>query len=231
MNNFLQVYTIIGNPIFCSGIENLIRTKLNCKLEFIQYKELKHFIEQSNTQNKGHEILIYEVQKIKNSDFNQLLSLNKRCNNLKILIITSHINVSDIKLLFEIGVTGIVGKNIPSEEFISYFKKLLKGEKVLSTEYWNLVIEYFFNSVDNIDEDDQKQKCKDKILMYANLTKREKEILNYICDGKNTREISEELFISSHTVETHRRKILTKLGVKNTASMVKVAIKSNLITV
>jgi len=93
-----------------------------------------------------------------------------------------------------------------------------------------LVIEYFFNSVEGADSVESKI-CDKKILIYTNLTKREKEILGYICDGKSTREISEQLFISLHTVETHRRKILTKLGVKNTASMVKVAIKSNLITV
>lgn len=230
MNGFLQVYTIIANPIFCSGIENLIRTKLKFELEFVQYEELKQFIGQSITPNKGSEILIYEVQRFKNSDFNQLLNLKTTHKNLKILIITSHINVSDIKLLFEIGVTGIIGNNISPEEFIKFFKKSLKGEKVLSPEYWNLVIEYFFNSVEGADSVESKI-CDKKILIYTNLTKREKEILGYICDGKSTREISEQLFISLHTVETHRRKILTKLGVKNTASMVKVAIKSNLITV
>lgn len=231
MNNFLQVYTIIGNPIFCKGIENLIRTKFKSDLDFFHYQNLQQLLDQSKTVDKCSEILIYEVLKFTNSDFNQLLNLNTTHNNLKILLITSNIKVSDIKLLFEIGVTGIVGNNVLPEAFIKFFKKSVKGKKVLSPEYWDLIIEYFFNSVENIDASVPKQKCKDKILMYTNLTKREKEILSCICDGKSTREISEELFISSHTVETHRRKILTKLGVKNTASMVKVAIKSNLITV
>lgn len=63
------------------------------------------------------------------------------------------------------------------------------------------------------------------------LTKREKEILCLVCNGMNTKEISEELFISLHTAETHRRNLLNKLDVKNTAQMVKVAVVSRLIAI
>jgi DNA-binding CsgD family transcriptional regulator len=49
------------------------------------------------------------------------------------------------------------------------------------------------------------------------LTRREIEILKLICDGYSSKDISEKLFISINTVETHRKKILLKLNVKNTA--------------
>ena len=60
------------------------------------------------------------------------------------------------------------------------------------------------------------------------LTKREIEVLNCIAAGLTTNEIAEELFISTHTVETHRKNLLAKIGVKNSAGLVKYAIDQGL---
>lgn len=54
----------------------------------------------------------------------------------------------------------------------------------------------------------------------SNLSEREKEIAHFICRGKTSQEIAEILFISKHTVDTHRRRILDKLGVKSTAELI-----------
>lgn len=233
MSTTLHVYTIISNPIFSGGIENLIQTKIASETKIIRTESLEALInrEKLSCQNDA-ELLIYDVVKFTNKDFNYLLNLTTSDPDFKILIITANINISDVKLLFEIGVMGVVNNNILPEQFISFVRKILKGNKVLSPEYWDLIIEYFFHSVENNDlTKEKKNNTKEDVILFSELTAREKEILGYICDGKNTREISEELYISLHTVETHRRKILTKLGVKNTASMVKVAIKSNLVAI
>lgn|SRR5690554_3321418 len=233
MSTTLHVYTIISNPIFSGGIENLIQTKIVPETKIIRTESLEALINREKlTGQNDAELLIYDVVKFTNKDFNYLLNLTTSDPDFKILIITANINISDVKLLFEIGVMGVVNNNILPEQFISFVRKILKGNKVLSPEYWDLIIEYFFHSVENNDlTKEKKNNTKEDVILYSELTAREKEILGYICDGKNTREISEELYISLHTVETHRRKILTKLGVKNTASMVKVAIKSNLVAI
>lgn len=229
MNEKLQVYTIINNPIFSEGIENLMLTKISSDAKIVRKENLQDLIKIKTEVKNQSELLIYDVVKFTNKDFNHLLHLMTLNADFKILIIRSNINISDVKLLFEIGVMGVINNNILSDQFIDFVEKILKGNKVLSREYWNLIVEYFFHSVENTDL--IKEKMNDithDVLLYSDLTNREKEILGYICDGKSTREISEDLFLSLHTVETHRRKILNKLGVKNTASMVKVAIKSNL---
>ena len=61
------------------------------------------------------------------------------------------------------------------------------------------------------------------------LTEREIEVLKLIADEYSNPEIAEQLFISVRTVDTHRRNLLDKLGVKNTAGLVKYAIQKNLI--
>lgn len=61
------------------------------------------------------------------------------------------------------------------------------------------------------------------------LTKREIEILNLVAQGYTSKEISETLFISFDTAETHRRNIITKLKAKNIANAVAIAMKSGIL--
>ena len=65
----------------------------------------------------------------------------------------------------------------------------------------------------------------------VSLSVREKEVLQLICDGLSTTEISEKLFISVRTVEGHRLRILEKTGTKTTAAAVAFAYKNQLLTV
>jgi DNA-binding NarL/FixJ family response regulator len=62
------------------------------------------------------------------------------------------------------------------------------------------------------------------------LSKREKEVLCLITDGHTNTEIAEILFLSTHTITTHRKNIMIKLGVKNTAGIVMYAVKSGIVS-
>ena len=72
---------------------------------------------------------------------------------------------------------------------------------------------------------DLKHHFKEKI----HLTKRELEILDLICRAYTTAEIGEKLFISKRTVEGHRKNLIEKTGVKNTAALIVLAIKNGLV--
>ncbi|UTW61876.1 response regulator transcription factor [bacterium SCSIO 12741] len=60
------------------------------------------------------------------------------------------------------------------------------------------------------------------------LTERELDVLQEICKGKTTAEIAESLFISEHTVKTHRKKLIAKLPVNNATGLVRFAIDNGL---
>jgi len=62
------------------------------------------------------------------------------------------------------------------------------------------------------------------------LSDREKEIIQLIAEGLTNTQIAEQLFLSSHTVNTHRKNIMAKLGVKNTAGIVMYAVKTNIVS-
>lgn len=63
-----------------------------------------------------------------------------------------------------------------------------------------------------------------------NLSNREVEIIKLIAEGLSNAKIAEELFLSNHTINTHRKNIMTKIGVKNTAGIVIYAVKMNLVS-
>ncbi len=63
------------------------------------------------------------------------------------------------------------------------------------------------------------------------ISKREREILRMICDEKTSTEIAEELYISEHTVLTHRKNLLKKVGAKNTVGLVKYAVAHKLVSI
>ena len=69
----------------------------------------------------------------------------------------------------------------------------------------------------------------DSFVLSQNLTKREKEVLGSIAQGKNSREIGNELFISHQTVGVHRKNIMKKLGVRSTLGLIKLALEKELV--
>src|SRR4029079_8731683 len=63
-----------------------------------------------------------------------------------------------------------------------------------------------------------------------NISDREMEIIKLIAEGLSNKEVADKLFLSTHTVTTHRKNIMNKLGVNNTAGLVLFAIRNNIVT-
>jgi DNA-binding NarL/FixJ family response regulator len=64
----------------------------------------------------------------------------------------------------------------------------------------------------------------------VNISEREMEVIKLIAQGNTNQEIADKLFLSHHTVNTHRKNIMAKLGVKNTAAIVMYAVKTELVS-
>lgn len=134
---------------------------------------------------------------------------------VKILILTMHNNPQFTKQLIEIGVLGCMMKNAGKQEMLEAIKTVYKGKRYYGDE----VTETLFDSID------KSQKATQK----AELTKREVEVLKLIAQEFSTKEIADQLFISTHTVETHRKNLLSKLGFKNSAGLARFAAKNGLV--
>ncbi|MCC7503869.1 MAG: response regulator transcription factor, partial [Saprospiraceae bacterium] len=87
---------------------------------------------------------------------------------------------------------------------------------------------YLGRSASQVLLDELRQPERQSSAFIPELTKRELEVLRLICKGQTTAEIAAALFVSPHTAETHRRHLLSKLGVRNTAELVRLALERGL---
>ena len=124
-----------------------------------------------------------------------------------------------IKTLINHGAKGYLLKNSGKEEVINTIQEVNDGKMSFDPTLLNEILFY-----------QEKQKKKEKNNLLPKLSRREKEILQLIIDEHTTAEIANKLFISFGTVETHRRNIINKLGVRNTAGLVRVAMEYGLLT-
>lgn len=146
--------------------------------------------------------------------------IKEQNSNIRIILLSGEVNQDYISLSAKVGVNGYLPKDVSREALIEAIKKVNAGEKYFSPSIMNIVFEQFYNQ--EADEKKPAQKSKD-------LTTREFEVLEQVAMGKSNQEVADALFISIKTVETHKTNILSKLGLKNTAELVKYAIKNNII--
>ena len=119
-----------------------------------------------------------------------------------------------VKLMLKNGADGYLHKNAGQDEILLAIKSVCSGKKYVSEEITSVLINHVETKISNNP--------------FPKLSRREEEILKMIIDEKTTQEIADILYISFGTVETHRRNIMIKLGVKNTAGLVRVAYEYNL---
>jgi DNA-binding NarL/FixJ family response regulator len=110
---------------------------------------------------------------------------------------------SFIEKMMENGASGYVLKNASAEELLEAINTVTKGKTYMSFEAGQTIK----NKTDNI----------------IVLTRREKEVLELIAEGMTNIEIGQKLFISTTTVDTHRKNLLAKFEARNVAAMVKAA--------
>ncbi len=138
--------------------------------------------------------------------------------DIKIIGLTMHHEEHYVIKMLEYGAKGFLLKDAGSDKMTEAIKQVAEGETFYGKHVSRILLNHITKGT--------KPKIKaDKLA----LTKRETEILTLIAQEYSNPEIAKELFISIRTVDTHRRNLLEKLQVKNTAGLVKHAIKLRLL--
>lgn len=137
----------------------------------------------------------------------------------KVIIMTIHLTEEYLNQVLGAGAQGYLLKSASREDIIASAHKVMRGQRVFSEDVSELMTQSFLN---------KKEETSDE-RVFSRLTPRENEILGHIIDGKTNQVIAKHLYISPRTVETHRANLMHKLGVKNTAALVRKAIKMRLL--
>jgi len=136
----------------------------------------------------------------------------------KVVYLTLMRGTRYIHKLIRHNIQGYILKNAPVEELLSTIREVYNGGSYFSKEI-NILSENDFRATLTLEE----KKAGDI------LSKREIEILTLICKEFSNVQIAEKLFLSVSTIETHRKNIISKLGVNNTVGLVRFALKNKLI--
>jgi DNA-binding NarL/FixJ family response regulator len=142
--------------------------------------------------------------------------LLKQQPGLKIIALTNFEDLSFVKRMLKNGVHGYLLKNTDKLELISALKAVLSGDIYLQKDLQKRLL-----------LNDTKSNSKNQLI--PKLTRREQEVLQAIAEELTTKEISEKLFISPKTVETHRMNLMSKLGAKNSVGIIKIALENELL--
>lgn len=137
----------------------------------------------------------------------------------KIIMLSTHQEVSIIKKVMKLGVLGYVSKATGINTIDEAIRKVSIGEKYLGEHISKAYIEELLNP---------NKKSQD-LLVIPKLTSREEEVLKMIANERTTQEISKQLFITTNTVETHRRNLISKFQVRNSVGLIKKAIELDLL--
>jgi DNA-binding NarL/FixJ family response regulator len=138
--------------------------------------------------------------------------VRKKWPGVKVLALSTFHQGTYVRKMMEAGASGYLLKNSGKHEFTEAIRAVSQGKNYYSSEARKA-----------LRTDSQLQQA------IPPLTKREREILVLIADGLTNGQMAERLFISVDTVDSHRKNLYTKLNVKNTAMLIRLAMESHLI--
>ena len=144
----------------------------------------------------------------------QIKNINK---DIKIIILTSHSSEQEVLDSIKAGASAYCSKDINPDRLADTILSVIEGAAWFDPKISDVVLKA-------LSENKQKQSLN--IDDNYNLTDREKEVLEYICEGLNNGEISKILDVSINTVKVHVSSIIQKLGVEDRTQVVVKAFKS-----
>jgi len=141
--------------------------------------------------------------------------------NTRVLVLTQYDHEEYIKRVMQAGASGYILKSAIAEELLRGIRAVHRGEQFFTPAVSRVMVESYIKQATGVPPGPKN----------GTLTNREREILQLIAEGNTNQQIAQRLFISVRTVEFHRANIIEKLGVHDTASLVKRAIQMKLISI
>lgn len=149
----------------------------------------------------------------------KVLSINKR---IRFVAITAEQSPQTLIDALRSGISSYIKKDCDVNEILMAVKETGNGNKFFCGQILESIQRA---NIDVNDLDFESFSCEAVVV-----SERENEIIILIAEGLTNEQIAIQLFLSKHTVNTHRKNIMAKLGVKNTAGIVMYAVKTNLVS-
>ena len=211
----IRIYIVDDHKMIIDGLSALIETVEDFQvIGFgLNGKEAVDFLSKNEV-----DVVLMDINmpELNGTDTTEILK--KLHPGIRILVLSMHDDAKHIKEILNKGADGYILKNTGKRELVQAINDLHGGKNYYGQEVTNALV------MDHVKEEKPEKKVNE-----INLSTREKEVVKLICDEKTMTEISVELGLSEHTIRTHRKNLLRKLNVKNTAGLVKYAFENQLV--
>ncbi len=206
----IRVFIVDDHPVIIEGIHSLLRNE----------KDIAWVGQAMNAQsclgffiNNTADVILMDISMPGMDGVELCAVIKNKYPGIFILGLSTFNQGLYIKKMMENGASGYILKNSSKDELIKAIEVVYEGGIYFSGEAGVALAEYQQSSQTTL----------------AVLTPREKEILGLIAEGYTNPQIAEKIFLSSFTIDSHRKNLLAKLNVKNTASLIRLAVERKLI--
>jgi DNA-binding NarL/FixJ family response regulator len=209
----IKILLVDDHAIIRDGIKLML--KKSTQIEIIaEASNGNKAIDYLNTNPNTIDVVLMDINMPEMNGIEATQFITECYKDIKVLAITMHTEETYITNMLKAGALGYLLKESGTDELITAINTVASGQKYYSNEVSVTMINSLMSG---------------KTPKSSSLSDRETEILSHIANGSTNKQVGELLSISGRTVETHRRNILSKLEIKNTAEMIRFAIENNLI--
>lgn len=159
----------------------------------------KEFLSKINLNT--YDIILCDITLKDATGYDVLTYLDEKKRQEKTIVLSMHEDKNYVKKAIRLGAKGYVAKSSAHEEIILAIEKVINGEIYLKKEYQDIFYDLY--------------REKDQIL-----SDREREVLEYIVKGYTLTEIGEKLFLSVKTIDTYKKRLMEKLGLKKRSELI-----------
>lgn len=204
--------------LFRKGLQHLIEDFEGMEV-ILEADNGRHLLDQLAVADVPPDVLLLDMNMPEMNGVEAAKALQKQYPSIRIIVLSTYYSKKFIINMIELGASSYLPKNSLPEEVEKtiqevYEKNFSYTDKVMAVIRENMI-----------------KKTKPRPVFTVDLTSRETEILQLICEQYTATEIGEKLFISPRTVEGHRNNLLQKLNCRNTAGLVVYAIQNQVVNI
>ena len=215
----ISVLIADNNYLSRLGLYTLLNTSSNFEVDYIEDSNFNTLI--SSIKKIKPRILVLDFESL-NYSVQQITTLLKTFRRLQILAITDYLAKKDMQAVLDAGVRSYLLKECDKEEIMEALHATYNNERFLCGK----VAYYLTQSDEQVLQKPDMEKISCQGL---GITDRELDIIRLIAEGLSNKLIADRLELSTHTVNTHRKNIMAKLNLPNTAGIVMFAVKNKLL--
>ena len=199
------------HPLLLEGLKNIFQHQTDIEVVdcFSSIASLEEALKQTEI-----DILLLDINLSEINSIELIKPYKKKYPEIDILMLSVHNEYAVINSCLTEGASGYIQKNASVDEILTGIKTVFAGQKYLCSQTTEVL----------------SKKEKDGLNTIPKLTRREKEVLAEAALGLTTQQIADKLFISTHTVDSHRKNLIEKFKTSNLSSAITKAVEYGLIT-